>query len=851
MDTKDTLVKFNNSFPNACADIKSNNIMKYVTGNNIKYSEVTLAGTSKSIALTNKSGAVMANGEQLVTREYLTDVFIPKDITLITTFELNNEKLEEKLYYTDFIINKNIQVNVTNSDPLKALTCRLYADFDTNYDSVKFTETARQILRINVIPLDYLYSTMNINLIGNSILELYFYDAVTAKYVLYKTYSNPLYSFEMFNGNNSLTQTYEYFYSQTASDVEKWNAPGVFHAPINFNYVPIDPRIVGNYKSPPASYNSIASNGQGLCVAVGVNIISRSADNGDTWTTLEPVTYPIQKAIWTSITYGDGLFVALGDSICMISLDGLVWTEISVPKYIWKALTYAKGLFVGVGNNEMGGVSVVITSTNGKDWINAKDVPNGTWESVTYGGDLFLAVGCTSTGVIGYVMKSSNGLEWKAVENFPSGAWVSVTYGDNKFVAVSSQINDQTNQVKGLSMYSDKDGENWSLAENVPNNGLIGITYGNNKFIATGYNFVNSSMPIFMSSNDGINWKQITVPYSFWGRVIYSSDGNTGKFICGAISGEAELLCISYPQIITSIDGDIWTVNNPKSFLYSGRIVYGSGLFLSLNINYDNVIPSCSVLTSRDANLWSKIEIPFDDFWNCIIYGGGLFVSLGGGNGFNGANKYGAIYSSDGIDWKVSNNVPLYIYTGVTYGAGLFVAVGYSIKGDLIAVVIYSKDAKDWTLSKPLPNNIIYRSIGYGNNLFVAVGDGLVMYSKDAITWTLSKNVPGGIWRSLVYEKGLFVAVGDNGISMYSENGITWTSAKNVPNGNWGSITYGEGLFVSLSYDRAMKSIDGKNWSYIETFDTSNITGVSYLQNIVYGNNKFVASGNYFKTIKP
>jgi hypothetical protein len=859
MDAKDTLVNFNNSFRNACADIKSKNIMKYVTGEDIKYAEITLAGTGKKVSLTNNSGAVMANGEQLVTREYLTNVFIPNDITLITKFELNNEKLEEKLYYTDFIINKNIQVNVTNSDSATPLTCRLYAEFDRETNSVNFTETARQILKINVIPLDYLYSTMNINLIGNSILEFYFYDSVKDSYVLYKTYSNPLYSYEMFKTSDNLVQEYKYFYSQTAGDVEKWNVPGVFHAPINFNYVPINPRIVNNYNIPPAIYSSIASNGAGICVAVGYNIISRSADNGDTWTTLDPVTYPMKKANWSSITYGAGLFVAVGN-VCMTSHDGIVWTLVELPNYILKQITYANGLFVAVGNKKTG-TSISMTSVNGKDWISEENVPNGIWSSITYGGGLFLAIGRTIDD-LAYCMKSSDGKVWTTIDNIPSGEWRSVTYGVDKFVAVGYEPiseYDPTSK-KGLSMYS-YDGVNWILTQNVPNSMWNGITYGNNKFMAVS-SFNNDSLH-FMSSNNGIDWNIIkNIPVSYWGCVIYSSNGNTGKFISVSNFEFESYSTISQPEIITSIDGDIWSVVVPKSFMVFGPIVYSSGLFISLNNNFDNNIYTTNVLSSRDGNLWTRTAISFTGDWTCITYGDGLFVALANVNPERNEKTYRAMYSSNGIYWQPSNNVPLYKYRYITYGAGLFVGVGYSGEDETAyPVIIYSKDAIDWTESKPLPAYGDYYSIEYGNNLFVAVGSGSIIYSSNAIDWSLCINIPNTVYNSVIYENGLFVAVGNNDMVIYSEDGISWTSATNVPIANWTSVTYGEGLFLAIGtkFDienivfpqLAMKSTDGKNWSYLEEFDTGDIPGLLIFFKIVYGNNKFLASGNCFKTIKP
>jgi hypothetical protein len=104
-----------------------------------------------------------------------------------------------------------------------------------------------------------------------------------------------------------------------------------------------------------------------------------------------------------------------------------------------------------------------------------------------------------------------------------------------------------------------------------------------------------------------------------------------------------------------------------------------------------------------------------------------------------------------------------------------------------------------------------WKSVTYGNGVFVSVGDaGAAMSSTNGTTWTPRSTGTTSNWKSVTYGDGAFVAVGENGAVMTSINkGITWavrTAAGNNTN-NWESVTYGtvagRGVFVAVSSNGA------------------------------------------------
>ena len=72
-----------------------------------------------------------------------------------------------------------------------------------------------------------------------------------------------------------------------------------------------------------------------------------------------------------------------------------------------------------------------------------------------------------------------------------------------------------------------------------------------------------------------------------------------------------------------------------------------------------------------------------------------------------------------------------------------------------------SIDGATWNIRTSATDNI-WNSVTYGNGLFVAVGNG-VMTSPDGITWSNRTSAAVNNWRSVAYGDGLFVAVSDTG----------------------------------------------------------------------------------------
>jgi hypothetical protein len=102
------------------------------------------------------------------------------------------------------------------------------------------------------------------------------------------------------------------------------------------------------------------------------------------------------------------LFVAVAQSgsgnRVMTSTDGITWTSrASVADNKWTSVTYGNGVFVAVASVDVfGGTNnQVMTSTDGINWVGRTTAAENYWNSVTYGtvagNGLFVAVASSVT----------------------------------------------------------------------------------------------------------------------------------------------------------------------------------------------------------------------------------------------------------------------------------------------------------------------------------------------------------------------------------------------------------------------------------------------------------------------
>jgi hypothetical protein len=235
--------------------------------------------------------------------------------------------------------------------------------------------------------------------------------------------------------------------------------------------------------------------GSGRYVAVGEQSDSGgiySSEDGLLWTfrAMDPSAWGL------TLSYAYGRFTGVSSGgVAASSTNGINWTFsdplssiFAYNRYFPGDITYGNGLFVVVGDTN--GVGNIVTSPDGINWTpRATDVPpGGHIASAVYGAGKFVAV-----GIDGYEYTSATDTGVWVLSIIPGGSQIS--YCNGLFIV---PLNAQTNL---LSI----DGINWSAK-------CTGITYSFGKVTYGNGLFISAKTGVLVTSSDGTNWIQYPNP---------------------------------------------------------------------------------------------------------------------------------------------------------------------------------------------------------------------------------------------------------------------------------------------------------------------------------------------------
>jgi hypothetical protein len=345
-----------------------------------------------------------------------------------------------------------------------------------------------------------------------------------------------------------------------------------------------------------------------------IAVVQRSSTSGveyqttvGDWTT----RIPASNNNWSSVVYGDGLFVSVaysGTGIrVMTSPNGVTWTSRTTPAdNNWYSLTYANNLYVAVAGSGTG--NRVMTSPNGITWTLRESAADNDWRNICYGNGLFVAVSITGTG--NRVMTSSDGITWDSRTSAADNQWYGICYGNNIFVAVS--ISGTNNRVM-----TSPDGITWTSRNAAAENQWRSVTYGNGKFVAVAVSGTGNRV---MTSPDGITWTAQTCPDKAWYSVKFAE----GLFVAVCIDAADNV-------VMKSADGITWeTMPSPVANQWRD-VAYGNGVLVAVATTGTNDRVMTATITETpilnplmDTKIyqqdWNKDKAPHIDFTKRLVF---------------------------------------------------------------------------------------------------------------------------------------------------------------------------------------------------------------------------------------
>ena len=604
---------------------------------------------------------------------------------------------------------------------------------------------------------------------------------------------------------------------------------------------------IGDIISLPVAVASTSTSSGSLVVAGGVgiggtlNARSVYVDNdlmhtpgvGNTFTnSWTSITFPSGFSA-SRIIYAENKFVAIGGSVVVYSSDLINWTTSYIP---WtgalscQAIAYGNGFFAVMPSQS----AYVAYSSDLITW-GIGSVTYQNYGSITYGNGKFIA---NSGAVVGI---STNGTNWGSFT--PSGniGGGTISYHNGYFYTPSARS---------------VDGINWESL-NIPIT-IPQMQYGNGLYFGAQYNSAN-----YTYSTDGLNFTLATIENNVYvgaeyhngvyylrtqhnvARLYYSFDGKNYQFV--NTPGGINIYGMAFGKNKIAIVG---ATGAGSPYAYYAEGTNGK---IDLNPiregNIDNAVigkrvPRPASFTDLSAtgyvNIVNQAGSASTTTGALVVKGGvgiGQSVYIGGKLDVSNTINYVATNSGIANTWtRIAIPSPVSI-SGLTYGNGLYVGVGYS--------AATSTDGITWT-ARSLPHNLT--TVRYGNNLYVGVnyGSALGATSTDGITWRSMSLPSSANWDGIAYGNGIYVitATYNNNLVAYSYNGFQWTlGSLPIPGGGFFVTTpviFGGGYFYTGSYSGVyyFTSVDGINWTLR--------TGLNYVatNTSCYGDGTWLLTGS-------
>ena len=242
------------------------------------------------------------------------------------------------------------------------------------------------------------------------------------------------------------------------------------------------------------------------------------------------------------------------------SRDGVTWKTHIAPIGLWTDVTYGDGRFVAVGNSTGLGTHIVMTSRDGMKWsaVNSPAaMPDDTTQlnNVAYVHGVFIAT-AYEPGSRGYeVMTSPNGLKWTG-DVVPTGSYSApaIAYGNGTWAILGGT------STQAVILTSRNKGRTWKETVLQSTTDWTGMVYVNHEFVATADLMTTPSSSLVMTSPDAVTWKFGSAPNQYWWSLV----ANKGLLLSLSEDGTQSMVSYVTPSapsnLITQISNNAMTV---------------------------------------------------------------------------------------------------------------------------------------------------------------------------------------------------------------------------------------------------------------------------------------------------
>lgn len=529
------------------------------------------------------------------------------------------------------------------------------------------------------------------------------------------------------------------------------------------------------------------------------------------WMSSSLTTLATGLVSYTSIAFGNGVWIAVAQGFARVSTDGVGFgTPIALTGFGAgsQSIAFADGKFVILDSTS----AVCATTTNGTTFTYGTLPSARGWSIPAYGNGIWLSV---SNGT--FAMTSNDGLSWTARTNSLSLPVVAmnqlapIAFGAGLFVVIRQDASG--------SFSTTADGITWvSRSQAAPDTALVNIIFANSLFVIRANQAASSGT--VRTSTDGITFTNRSV-------IMTTREVNTpvyyhnGKYLIqdGALD--------TFRQSSDALTWSIVAPTSPDITNLHGMVVVSGTQALAID--------SVGKLYRSDAS----------GYWGAINVGYAVYspVYLSAANGrfmYNlpsGGNNNAAAMTIDGANWWRIHGQGILGNASINYNAGLYIAAGS-------ATGFYtSPDLSTWTSRTGLlaASNTLIVVNGITFSISPQNGNHVnYVYSTNNTSFTAGVLPTSATWDGIAFGNSTYLATSTTTAAASSATGLvgSWT-ARTLPIIPVGCV-FANGFFIIASSTGVFyKSSDCITWEIIPTSSFNQGAGVTLKGLFVLGTSVF------------
>lgn len=380
----------------------------------------------------------------------------------------------------------------------------------------------------------------------------------------------------------------------------------------------------------------------------------------------------------------------------------------------------------------------------------------------------YLRDGAFFTNTTAALATSPTGATWTG-RTLPTATWLyDITYGNSIYVAVG---------VSGH-IFTSSDAATWTQQTSGTSEQLVSVEWDSSLSL-----FICVGVTTIRTSSNGTTWSTATIPSGLGTRSSNIPVAGTCSLLV-KLNGTWFTTIGSSDHIISSTNGTTWTARFVGGLLStSGKVVAGSTSVMTNNALFklNTMMIACpaagGIMTAPlSSNSWTLQVLPSVGVFNAVSYGAGLYVAVG---------NSGIIYtSSDGITWSSQTS---------------------GTAANLVSI--------DWSGSE-----------------FVAISSSVVLRSTNGTSWT---NIGSNGGSSMCYSGGQFITFNGSTTVRLSLTGVTWIDNTISTSSNMRAFSNGVVIHGSTLGSAFIITNSGIK-TYIQSSPTSAVTNITEINNNLY-----------------